>query len=145
MVEGQGVAPDDVDVGLGELAVAALLRPLAAPDLLDLVAAERELQLAGVLQHVARERHGEVEVQADAGVALLGLEPAQHVDLLGGLALAEQLVERLDGARLDVGEPVQLEGLGEAREHLLLDVALGGQQLGEPAERGGTGHLRDLG
>ena len=56
--------PIDVDVGLGELAEAALLRPLAAPDLLDLVAPERELEVPGVLQHVARERHGEVEVQA---------------------------------------------------------------------------------
>ena len=48
-----------------ELAVAALLRPLAAPDLLDLVAAERELQLAGVLHDVPGERHGQVEVQAE--------------------------------------------------------------------------------
>ena len=61
---------DDVDVGLGELAVAALLRPLAAPHLLDLVAAEREGEVPGVLQHVARERHGEVEVQAELGVGV---------------------------------------------------------------------------
>ena len=46
VVERQLVAADDVDVGLGELAVAALLRPLAAPHLLDLVAAERELERA---------------------------------------------------------------------------------------------------
>ena len=60
---------DDVDVGLGELAVAPLLGTLAAPHLLDLVAAEREGQVPGVLQHVAREGHGEVEVQAELGVA----------------------------------------------------------------------------
>ena len=69
VVERQRVAADDVDVGLGELAVAALLRPLAAPGLLDLVAPERELEVAGVLQHVARERHRQVEVQPEAGVA----------------------------------------------------------------------------
>ena len=61
-------APDDVDVGLREPRVAALLRPLAPPHLLDLVATERELQLAGVLEDVARERHRQVEVQADPGV-----------------------------------------------------------------------------
>ena len=46
VVERQLVAADHVDVGLGELAVAALLRPLAAPGRLDLVATERELELA---------------------------------------------------------------------------------------------------
>ena len=110
----QRVAVDDVDVGLEELAVAPLLRPLAAPHLLDLVAAERELQLAGVLQHVAGERHGQVEVQARArrrrSSVGVGLQPAQHVDLLGGLALAQQLVERLDRAGLERREAVQLEG-----------------------------------
>ena len=65
VVEGQGVASDDVDVGLGELPVATLLWSLPAPHLLDLVAPEREVQLTGVLQHVARERHGEVEVQPE--------------------------------------------------------------------------------
>jgi hypothetical protein len=51
-VEAERVPPDDVDVGLGELAVAALLRPLTAPAALDLVAPEREVELALVLQHV---------------------------------------------------------------------------------------------
>ena len=69
VVERQLVAAHDVDVGLGELPVAALLRPLAAPGGLDLVAPERELQLAGVLEDVAREGHGEVEVQAELGLA----------------------------------------------------------------------------
>ncbi len=64
VVERQLVAAHDVDVGLVELAVAAFLRPLAAPGRLDLVAAEGELQLAGVLQDVAGERHGQVVVQA---------------------------------------------------------------------------------
>ena len=47
---------DDIDVGLGELAEPPLLRPLPAPDLLDLVAAEREGELARVLEHVTGER-----------------------------------------------------------------------------------------
>ena len=49
-VEAERVSSDDVDVGLGELAVAALLRPLTAPAALDLVAPEREVELALVLR-----------------------------------------------------------------------------------------------
>ena len=75
------------------------------------------------------------------GARLDLLEPAQDVDLLGGVALAQQLVHRLDGASLDAGEAVQLEGPAQGVEHLLLDDALLGQQLGEPAQRGGLpGH-----
>ncbi len=73
MVERELADPDDVDIGLGELAVAPLLGPLTAPGLLDLVAPERELQLAGVLQDVAREWHGQVEVQPDSRVGLVGI------------------------------------------------------------------------
>ena len=118
VVEGQLVAADDVDVGLVELAVAALLRPLAAPGRLDLEATEGELELAGVLQHVAGEGDGEVVVQAQSGVAgaLVGVQPAQDVDLLVDLAALGQAVERLDGAGLDVGEPVQLEGARDRRD-----------------------------
>ncbi len=76
---------DDVDVALGELAVAALLRTLATPDPLHLVALEREDQVVEVCGDVPGERHGQVEVQAESGIAVvgsLGLEPAQCVDLL---------------------------------------------------------------
>ena len=51
IVRRQRVAVHDVDVGLQEFPVAALLRAAHPPPaLLDLVAAERELQLARVLQ-----------------------------------------------------------------------------------------------
>ena len=125
VVRREGVAADDVDVGLGELAVAPGLRPLAAPDLLDLVAAERELEVAGVVEHVARERHGEVEVQAQPGVAVLGVQPAQHVDLFVDLALAQQRVERFGGTRLDGREAVQLEDRAQPVEDGEFDEALG--------------------
>ncbi len=69
---------DDVDVGLGELAVATFLRALATPYLLDLVATEREGEVPGVLQHVAGERHGEVEVQAELGVGVVS-SPANRL------------------------------------------------------------------
>ncbi len=144
VVKRQNVAGDNVDIGLGELAVAALLGTLAAPHLLDLVAPEREVELAGVLQHVARERHGEVEVQAEARVGRLvvggSLQPSQDVDLLVDLALAQQLLERLDRACLDRREPVQLERPAQRVDHVQLDEALLGQKLGKPAQRGRPGH-----
>ena len=65
MVERQDVLADHVDVGLRELAEAPFLRPLTAPGPLDLVAAERELEVSRVLQHVAGQRDGEVEVQTE--------------------------------------------------------------------------------
>ena len=141
-VRGELADVDDVDVGLGELAEAPLLRPLPAPDLLDLVAAEREGEPAGVLEHVAGERHGEVEVQAQRGIpaAVVAREPADAVDLLVGVAaLAEQPLDRLDGPGLERREPVQLEDLADDVEEVQLEEPLGGQELGEPGDRGHLG------
>ena len=59
-----GASTHDVDIHLVELAEAALLRALTTPDLLDLVALEGEVQDSGVVDDVAGEGHGEVEVQA---------------------------------------------------------------------------------
>ena len=126
-VRGQLADVDDVDVGLGELAEPPLLRPLPAPHLLDLVAAEREGELAGVLEHVAREGHGEVEVQAQRGIpaAVVAREPADAVDLLVGVAaLAEQPLDRLDGPGLERREAVQLEDLADDVEEVQLEEAL---------------------
>ena len=143
VVRRQRPVGDDVDVGLGELPVAALLRPLTPPGLLDLVAPQREGQLAGVLEHVPRERHGEVEVQPEpgvGGVVVIGLQPAEDVDLLGRVALAQQLVQRLDRAGLDRHEPVQLEGPPHRVEQLLLDQPLVRQPFGKTADRRGPRH-----
>jgi hypothetical protein len=143
VVERQRVTVDDVDIGLEELAVATLLRPFTAPRLLDLVAPQREVELAGVLEHVAGERDGQVEVQPEAAVGIavvLRLQPAQQVDLLVGLALAQQLVEWLDGAGLDRGEAVELEDLTDGVDDVLLDETLARQPFGKAGHRQGTGH-----
>ena len=58
VAERQLAVANHVNICLGELAGAALLRALATPDLLNLVTREREVQVAGVLHHVAGERHG---------------------------------------------------------------------------------------
>ena len=125
-----------------ELAVPALLRPLAPPDLLDLVAPERELQVAGVLEDVARKRDRQVKVQAEprVSVAVGGLHPPQDVDLLVDLAFASQLIERLNRARLDGCEPMQLERPAKDVQHVLFDEPLRGQILRKPGERGRACH-----
>ena len=68
VVGGKLTHVDDVDVALGELAKAPLLGALTTPYRLDLVAAEGEGELARVLQDVARERDGQVEVQTQLGI-----------------------------------------------------------------------------
>src|SRR5699024_9558706 len=121
----------------------AVLGALAAPHLLHLVALEREREVARVLEDPARERHREVEVQAELLVrlsALLLLEATQHVDLLGGLTLAEQLVERLDRPRLDGREAVELEGLAQDVEDVLRDDAPLGAPLRKSGQGGGACH-----
>jgi hypothetical protein len=72
-------------------------------------------------------------VQTEAGAARrvssvtavrVFLEAAQDVDLVAGLPLAQQLVERLDVAGLERRESVQLEGLAERVDHDQLGGAL---------------------
>ena len=153
VVGGEDLAVDHVDVGLDELAVPALLGALPAPDLLHLVAAQREGQVRGVLGDVAGEGHRQVVVQrqgaalasapGSSGPAALGTlgtrlpaQALQDVHLVVDLALGQQHVQRLDGAGLDPGEAVQLEGRAQRGGHGGLDRALVGQHLGEPRDRG---------
>ena len=149
VVIGQPVASDDVDVGLGELPVASLLRALTAPDLLHLVAAEGEVQVPGVFQHVAGEGYRQVEVEAEfVRLPLLCVQAPDDVDFLVYLPLAGQLVEGFDGPGLDGRETVEFEGGGDGGEHLVLHQAPGGKELGETGDRFGTYHgsaLQEIG
>src|SRR5262249_46357410 len=109
------VPVDDVDVALVELAPASLarLRRLAAPDALDLVAAEREGGLALAHRDIASERHREVEAQRalGRGLVVVGLrETRERVDLLLDAALRGQHFAPLGRGCLDRKETVQLEG-----------------------------------
>ena len=140
-VPGEGVLADHVEVRLVELAEAAVLRALATPDLLDLEAPQREGEVVLVLEYVAGQWNGEVEVQPQGarlvvpglfrGVLALGVEAAQHVHLLVDLSLAQQLLERFDGARLDAREPMQLGHLAEHVDHVLFHETLRGEPLRE--------------
>ncbi len=143
-VERNVVDVDDIDVTLGELTIAPLLRALASPDPLHLVAPEREDQVVEVRGNVPGERHGQVEVQAEPGIAAvgsLGLEPAQRVDLLGRLALGQQNLKGLDGRGLDRAEAVALEPLADLVEPALLDQPDLRQPFGEPADLRGADEL----
>ena len=125
VVLGQGLVTDDVDVSLGELAIAALLRTFTTPHLLDLVATEREVQVAGVLQHVAGEGNGEVEVQAQTvllgpRVMRVSVQSIDDVDLLVDLSLAGELLHGLDGTGMDRRETMKLEGLLKDPGHMVL-------------------------
>ena len=98
-----------------------------------------------MLQHVTGEGHGEIEVQPEACVLALChlLESPQHVDLLGGLPLAHQLLEGFDGPGLQAGEPVQFEGGCQGGHRLGLHETLAGQEFGESAQRRGPAHRAD--
>ena len=82
------VVVDDVDVALVELSKPTFLRTLTAPYALNLVALEREYQVCIVLRDVARERHGQIVVQGDPGVRIIGCprQPMQGIYLLVDIA-----------------------------------------------------------
>ena len=128
--ERQRVLRDHVDVALVELAIASLLRALTAIDPLDLIAAEREVQLVLVLGHVARERHREIEPErelwhrGDRAGGLPLRERARGLDevhLLLRLAarLREQHARELERGRLDREEREALEAAPDRVEHAL--------------------------
>src|SRR5262249_17235469 len=136
------LAADDVDVALIELAEAAALhlRVLAAPHALDLVAPEREGELALAHRDVARERHGQVEAQRAPGrglVVLLRGEARERVDLLLGAALRGQHLDALGRGRLDRQEAVALEiAAHEADERVELQLVLRQELLIEALQQG---------
>jgi hypothetical protein len=141
VVGGKDVGPDDIDVRLQEFAVAALLRTFAAPGLLDLIAAERKVEMTGILQHIPGERNGEVEVQAEVVTGVgRGMQTADDVHLFVDLALARQLVQRLDGAGLDRCETVEFERPAQTVEDGLLDDPATRQELGKAGQCLGSCH-----
>src|SRR5215211_3687637 len=139
VVSGKRLGVDDIDVRLGEFPVATFLRPLPPPDLLNLVAAERKVQLVRVLEHIAGERHGQIEVQAEVRPrVLVGVQTLEDVYLLVDLALLGQPLDRLHGPGLDRSETVQLEGLPQPVEHELLDDPSVRCELGKAGQRLGA-------
>ena len=131
----QVAVADHVDIGLDELAEATLLRALAAPDLLDLPTLEREREIAGMLDHIPAQRHGEIEMQAEpflnrcVGFVADILQTAQQVDLFAGLALFQQRSPSFHGSCLDAEEAVELEYFTERVDNTLLHNTFRGEPL----------------
>ena len=119
-----GCHPQDVDVALGELPVATLLRPLRPPHRADLDGLERLGQARVIVRVVADERHREVEPQAQVGQVLRAArrrellpalqDPVDQLFILPAVA-PEQQAEALHRGRLDADEavpPVDGQDLG---------------------------------
>ena len=137
MVERQFAVAHHIYIRLVELAEAPLLRPFPAPYLLNLVALEGEGELPRVLEHVARQRHRQIEMKPQLSLFfLLGiLEPREHVDLLGSLTLPQQLIERLHRPGMHLREPVELKRIAERIQHAPFHQALFGEPLRKTGER----------
>ena len=138
VTERQLAVANHVNICLGELAGAALLRALATPDLLNLVTREREVQVAGVLHHVAGKRHGQVKVQGQLLLGLRGvvlLQARDGVHFLVDFALAQQLLDGLYRTSLNRGKTVQLKSLTQGVENVVLNQSFSRKILGETRQR----------
>ena len=141
-IGGDALGADRVEIALHELAEAAALRVLAAPDGGDVVALERRAELADVLGGEAGQRHGEVEAQADVAAAVV----LKAVELLVGFraAFAEQDFEILEGRRIDRAEAVRAKHAPGrvhdllARQHRLRQI------VAEALERAGLDAGADM-
>jgi hypothetical protein len=93
MMCGQCLGVHNVHIGLGELAIAALLRTLASPDLLNLVAPKGKGKLVSVLEDVTGKRHSQVETQTKISRLVgIAVQPLDGVDLLVYLPLLSQAI-----------------------------------------------------
>ncbi len=136
--QAQRSVADHVDVALVEFAEPPGLRPLAAPHLLDLIAAERKGEFGEMLGDVAGQRHGEVEMQRHLGGGVLarpGGQPRQGINLLLHHALGRQHLLALDRRGLDRREAEPLELGADHPEQPLLDQLLLRQPLRKAADR----------
>ena len=108
------------------------MRALAAVDLADLVAAERERQLVVVQRHVFCQRDGEVEAQRQIAVSLL-----EAVDLLFcfAAALCQQHVGCFNRRGVERAEAVQAVRFAQDVHNFLHLRLRRGKQLHKPGER----------
>ena len=141
--------PQHVDVALGELPEAALLRPLRAPHGADLDRLQRVGQPRVVLRVVTRERHREVEAQAEVGQILpraprrLELLAALHdledqLLVLAAVAAGQQ-AQALERRRLDAAEAVRAVDGDDLAHGRVAQLDLVGEDVAHtPRGRGGN-------
>ena len=134
------VVAQNVDVALGKLAEAPLLRVVRAPDVAKLHRLERGRQLLLVVRVVARQRHGQVVAQAvvrQLAVALvqraLKLRAAlHHLEdqlLVVAALLAGQVLDVLHHRRFDLHEAARAVGFLNHAEHMLAQAHVGGEHI----------------
>src|SRR6266700_343022 len=70
-VQRHNIIVDNIDIALVKLSESSLLRPLAAPDTLHLVALERDYEVVVVFCDVTGQGHGQVVLPPQASVATL--------------------------------------------------------------------------
>ena len=132
---GQVAVADHVDIGLDELAETSFLRTFATPHLQNLPTLEREREVAGMLDHIPAQRHGQIEVQTktilNRSVGLVSdfLKTAQQVNLLAGLAFLEQAGTLLNSTGFNAYEAIELEYITERVDDTLLHNTFRGEPL----------------
>src|SRR5262249_10376039 len=130
---------DRVDVALIKLAEPSTLRPVGAPDRLNLIALEKPGQLVLILGDDPGQRHGEVVAQREVGRAgRLMVTPPQDLEkeLVAFLpVLPEQRLDVLEGRRLEWLEPVALVDLADDADDILPSADLLGQKIPRTARR----------
>ena len=135
---------EDVHVALIELAEAAALRPIGAPDRLNLIALEESRKTGPILRHHARERNGEVVAQTKiclAGAALFpALENLEDEPIAFVAVLAEQRVEVLERRGLERLEPVARVDALDRVDHVRPPPHIVGEEVAHPA-RGLCAHV----
>ena len=121
---------DGVEIELRELAIAALVGLIRAPDRRDLVAAER----AGRSLYWAMTRaSGTVRSKRSPSVFLLGIGDAEDRLLRFLPRAAGEDVEVLDGRRAEGHEAIKLVDAADGVDHLLAGQHLIGQEVAEAA------------
>ncbi len=130
--DGQLTISDNIYIGLHELTGSPGLRTLPAPNLLDLVAAERKREIVIVLRHVAREGYREIEVEPELRLLRLsGMDAMQAVYLAVIGSLGDEHLEPLGRGRLDGREARELVGTPDRVYEDELGNALLREELGE--------------
>jgi hypothetical protein len=143
--EGRAQA-EDVDVALGELPVAALLRLLRAEDRADLDRPEGLGQARVHVGVVARQRHGEIEAQPEVRLLarvrgrelLAALHDLEHELLVVAPLGSEQSGEALDGGGLDPREAIRGVDIEDSRGRPVARCNLRRQQVAHPLGRHGA-------
>ncbi len=121
-----GLDTDGIEIELGELAIAPLVRLVGSPDRGDLVTAEGAGEI-GVLGDDARERHGQIEAEPQFLFFRIGDPKDRRLRFLARAAGED--VEVLDRGRAQRNEAVELIDATDGVHHLLPRQHLVGKEI----------------